>query len=771
MRCFLFLLAAAVCVFTPSASCFAASSDATLSIDTDLVKILDSFDDKKSRNPNDIPKLSDILEAKGTLVFFDNSHSTNERPQLGGIIKTRQSNIVERTLERARRRLFGARQEQEESQEPVFSSRTREEPDWFAQDSSSQEQEPQFLKLNYDGEKVLAAIPPNTLIEVPFLRHIPYFFSRIEILGNGSISVTETIQRVVEPGETAFYGIDRYFGKYHADRTGEKYRTSLTVLEASVDNRPVDARLMPSLLGIRVSVHDGQPLSPGTHQFKITYLFSNKIAEFKNSESDETAPDFKELIWSVTGLHWDIPITRAGAVLIFPQGSQLYSQSAITGQPGRYGQNFNIRKDAENNLSFTLSYPLAAHEGMTVLANWSETDVAPVFQNGRLDRFMLEHGTMAVSLIAFLFVLSYYLATWSSLKKNQSAKTVKAAPLQKRDLSPAVLHYALHNRISSKDLFILLLNMAAKGFLSFGEEADGTLILIKETDKEAGLTPLEKRIGRRLFIKDSTSFALTPANALRLTRIMEETEKSLKKEHRQQFTTFHQTPFLFGILMAVISVIAVSSLSLFPVVTGLTALGCVLLIIPVSIIGNKLYLTLKNQSFKENMLPVILLSLIVAPFIGGLLMLFCFYGLQTTLMTAVFFFITLVCIGVFYTLLRSPSMLGKSILENMEGYKLYLSSQDDTLLSTMRNAGQKIKSLYGKHLPFAVAMDMDKLWTKRFAAFAEEENQLKPDWYKGKLRFDENFTEELANRFDQAFPKKNNTRAAGPSRKSRFKKS
>lgn len=771
MRCFLFLLAAAVSVFTQTASCFAASSDATLSIDTDLVKILDSFDDRKSRNPNDIPKLSDILEAKGTLVFFDNSRSTNQKPELGGIVKTSRSNIVERTLEKARRRLFGAERTQQPDEEPVFSSRTPEEPDWFARDAAPRTREPQFMKLDYNGAKVLAAIPPDTLIEVPFLKHIPYFFSRIEILGNGSISVTETIQRVVEPGETGFYGIDRYFGKYHADRTGEKYRTNLTVLDASIDNRPVDARLMPSLLGIRVSIHDGQPLSPGTHQFKITYLFSNKIAEFKNSESDETAPDFKELIWSVTGLHWDIPITRAGAVIIFPPDSKLYSQSAITGQPGNFAQNFNIRQDAENNLSFTLSYPLAPHEGLTVLANWSESNPAPVFQNGRLDRFMLEHGTMTVSLIAFLFVLSYYLATWSSLKKNQASKTVKAAPLQKRDLSPAVLHYALHNKISSKDLFILLLNMAAKGFLSFGEEADGTLILIKETDKETGLAPLEKRIGRRLFIKDSTSFALTPANALRLTRIMDEAEKSLKKEHRQQFTTFHQTPFLFGILMTIVSVAAVSSLSLFPVVTGLTALGCVLFIIPISIIGNKLYTALKNRPLKDNMIPVILLSVIILPFIGALLMLFSFYGLQTTLMTAVFFFITLVCIGIFYTLLRSPSMLGKSILENMEGYKLYLSSQDDTLLSTMRNADQKIKSLYGKHLPFAAAMDLDKLWTKRFAAFAEEENQLKPDWYKGKLRFDENFTEELANRFDQAFPKKNNTRAAGPSRKSRFKKS
>ena len=112
----------------------------------------------------------------------------------------------------------------------------------------------------------------------------------------------------------------------------------------------------------------------------------------------------------------------------------------------------------------------------------------------------------------------------------------------------------------------------------------------------------------------------------------------------------------------------------------------------------------------------------------------------------------LTCIAAFYTLLQSPSVLGKSLLENLEGYKIYLSAQDDTLLSTMRNADRKIKALYGKHLPFAIALNVDGLWTKRFAAFASGMENLHPDWYKGKIPFDEDFINNLFAAFSSAFP-------------------
>ncbi len=767
MRSFLPFLAI-VSVLTANGSYCYASEQNDITIESDLVEILDSFDSPKGHNPYAAPKLPEILEAKGTLVFFDNSHSSGKKPKIGGNVKVpSSSNAISKTLARARERLFGAKTKQTAASptNPVFTDRTKiNMTDLLNENAAQKETKARFFKLDYDGEKTVSFIPPNTFIEVPFLKHIPYFFSRIEILSSGSVKITETIQRVVEPGENNFTGIDRYFSKYHTDRTGKTHRTNLTILEASIDNTPVLAKLLPDGKNIRISLHASSPQTPGTHLYSVTYLFSNKITEFKNSSETPDSPDFKELILEITGRHWDIPITRAGASVIFPPNSKIYSQTAVTGGVSGYGQNYKIRRDKNNDLSFVLTFPLAPYEGFALMTNWSEKDSMPAFENGKLDRFIIEYGTMTVSLIAFLFVLSYYLATWLSQNKNQEKTNVKASPLQKGDLTPAVLNYALKKEITPNSLLIVLLSMASKGFLSFSDDGNGTLLLVKETDEETGLTSFEKHIAEKLFTKDSTSFALTHANSLRLTRIMADLEKHLVKEYRKKFTVFPQGYFWFGILMAIIAVVSVSSMSLFPQITAMTALASVIVLIPASFIGGKIYTEIRRKTWKENKGKLFKLSLIALPLLICLVGLFVYYSIQTTLLTAVFFFALLICIGIFKTLLRSPSVLGNSILENIEGYKLYLSSQDDTLLSMMRNAESKIKALYGKHLPFAVALDLDQPWTCRFVAFSEQENQLKPDWYKGKLPFTENFIEVLAAEFNKAFPQKTAKKSGSSSR-------
>ena len=757
MRSILFLLTVSIILSINALPYPAAAEDADLIIESDLVKILDSFNSpNEGHNPKAAPKWSNLFEAKGTLVFFDNTNSSGKKPNIQGNFEGSSSgkSILKNILQKARKRLFSKKTSNEKIA-PVFSDRTKNQsPELLFDVPTENIPEPRLMKIKYDGPKALSLIPPNTIVEVPFLKHIPYFFSRIEVLGNGSVKVTETIQRVVEPGETDFKGIDRYFPKYYKDRTGKIHRTHLTVLEASIDNKPVQAELYPDIRGIRVSLHDDSQL-PGTHQYVTTYLFSNKIIEFKNSEENAEVPDFKELIWEVTGTNWDIPITRAAAVLLLPQQSNIHSQAAITGGVNGLGHNYKIKKDKNNDLSFVLSFPLAPYEGLSILANWSEPYVSPMFENGKLDRFIIEHGTMFVSLISFLFVLSYYLVTYLGQKKNQTKNIVKAAPLQKGDLTPAVLNYALKKNISSDSLFIILIGMAAKNFLSFGEDGNGTLLLVKETDKESGLTSLEKQVASKLFSKDSTSFALTHANSLRLARIMTDVEKKLKKEYRKKFTVFPHTYFAFGILMALIAVISLASMSLFPMITALTSLACIIMFIPTVFICEKIYTLIRSAPWKENKFRLFKRVLLLLPLLAILTALFIYYSIQTTTLTAVFFFALLISIGIFKTLLRTPSASGASVLDNIEGYRLYLSSQDDTLLNTMRNAIPKIKALYGKHLPFAIALDLAEPWTHRFVAFSEDENQLKPDWYKGKLPFTEDFINALSVEFGKVFPQKN----------------
>lgn len=713
----------------------------------DLNKVLKSFDGKGKKNKNRGPTREELYPAQGTLIFFDNSEALDEPVDFQQKTTSKDAGFIQRTLDRAKRRLFQREADQQQERfVPTFVSPSSQDT---GQTATYQGRTVSHLALDYDGEKTTTFIPPDALVEIPFLSHIPYFFSRIEIYANGSIGVTETIQRVVQPGEI-FYGINRYFSKYHTDRANNTYRTQITVLEASVNGMPIETKLLPSTFGIRLSTEGEHQMAPGVYTYVITYLFPNKVAEFKNQGGEE---DFKELVWSVTGSHWDIPITRAGAVIIFPQEAEIKAQAAFTGSTGRRTNLYRVKKDVEGNLSFTLTYPLAQGEALRVMANWIEKDPAAVPPESWLDIYIAKHGTATASGIAFFFILSYYLATWITLKKEQATSAGKIKPIQKGDFSPTVLYYALKKKTDGRALMILLTSMASKGFMNIGEDNNGALLLIKKTDKDVGLDTIEKKAARFLFPKNETSFALTEANKLRLERLMQKAQSRIRKEYDQKYITLHQGYFWFGILMATLSVIFISSLSLFGITTFMTAFMCVALSVPLYFLIQPLYKTIRMTD-EDKFWPLLLQTLVILPFLTALGLLLYFYGVQTTFLTSVLFLMTIICICVFYSLLKSPSMLGRSIMDNVEGYRLYLSAQNDTMLTALRNATQKIKALYNKHLPFAIAFDLDKSWTQRFVSFSDEQNDLKPDWYTGKLSFNEDFTEELQKQIEEALPKK-----------------
>ena len=79
-----------------------------------------------------------------------------------------------------------------------------------------------------------------------------------------------------------------------------------------------------------------------------------------------------------------------------------------------------------------------------------------------------------------------------------------------------------------------------------------------------------------------------------------------------------------------------------------------------------------------------------------------------------------------------------------------------------------MKILHDKHLPFAVALDLQTDWTEKFTAAQEGKSAFKPAWYKGDLTVDGTFVDKLFECFALRFPKKTyyfgNNRTSGGSR-------
>lgn len=601
-----------------------------------------------------------------------------------------------------------------------------------------------LYKLEYTGEKTVISMGNHTFIEVPFVKHIPYFFSRLEILSDNNVRVMETIQRVVEPNEKDFKGIRRVFPKFFEDRAGKKHRTQIQVLETGVDGRYIPYEIKPEGNDLVLELKDFNPLTPGVHIFSLTYINYHRIVEYP----DGNGGMFSELIWPVTGNAWDIPVTRAAATVLYPQYAKILARQGLAADGNRVSpENVKIKKDDSGDTSFVLTYPLAPYNGMTLITNWVDPHALPSLKQQKTDLFFAEYGTLSVVGLGLLVLALYYFATYMSMKKNNVPAS--SVSFKKDSLSPAVLYYALHNQIGPKSAFITLLNMASKKFLSFEEEG-GKLKLIKISDNTKMLSKMEKKIVPLLFSKSETSCLLDRSAGLKLERISAVLEKFMKKEYKSNFVQFPMAQFWFGMLLLLIELITLSSVSMFPVQTAIITAIVVSSFIGLYFIGKTIK---KVEKTKKCLLKIIGVACFTSIFVRSLIAL----SVSTTVLTAVLLGISFVGVTVAYHILQMPSVAGKSMLDNLEGYKQYLAKQDETLFMSMRNQENRIRSLYNKHLPFAVALDEDRSWTKRFEKFFKEQY---PSWFSGKILFDESFIDSLYTIFSINFPapKKSNSK-------------
>ena len=90
--------------------------------------------------------------------------------------------------------------------------------------------------------------------------------------------------------------------------------------------------------------------------------------------------------------------------------------------------------------------------------------------------------------------------------------------------------------------------------------------------------------------------------------------------------------------------------------------------------------------------------------------------------------------ALFYHLLKAPTLSGRKIMDQIEGFKLYLSVAEKKRLNLL-NPPEKTPALFEKYLPYALALNVENAWSEQFAevlAKAGTETQpYSPVWYAG----------------------------------------
>ncbi len=99
--------------------------------------------------------------------------------------------------------------------------------------------------------------------------------------------------------------------------------------------------------------------------------------------------------------------------------------------------------------------------------------------------------------------------------------------------------------------------------------------------------------------------------------------------------------------------------------------------------------------------------------------------------------LTMALHGLFAFLMRAPTHGGRLVMDEIEGFKMYLDTAEQDRLDRMRSPALT-PEVFEAFLPYAYALGVENNWCKRFAREIPEEIReqagYNPDWYSGRFR-------------------------------------
>jgi uncharacterized membrane protein len=107
----------------------------------------------------------------------------------------------------------------------------------------------------------------------------------------------------------------------------------------------------------------------------------------------------------------------------------------------------------------------------------------------------------------------------------------------------------------------------------------------------------------------------------------------------------------------------------------------------------------------------------------------------------------------FHNWLKAPTLAGRKLLDQIEGFKHYLEvAEQDQLALTDQPAFTS--NLYEKYLPYAIALNLENAWTAKLNRAIKngviERGYRQPAWYHGHRHHGNHFSDSLSNSFNSA---------------------
>ncbi|HEY0107870.1 MAG TPA: DUF2207 domain-containing protein, partial [Rhizomicrobium sp.] len=578
------------------------------------------------------------------------------------------------------------------------------------------------------------AAPSGAPASIDTTERITDFDSDIAVARNGALTVTETIA-VYVTGEQIRHGIYRDFPTRYTDKNGLRVRVRFDVVSVTRDghDEPYDTEGIDN--GVRVKIGDKDTLvDQGPHSYVLTYVTARQIGFFAT---------FDELYWNVTGNGWIFPIDKAAATIHLPKGAAIRRWSDYTGRQGESGQDATADQLSGDTIRFVTSRQLQPGEGLTVAVDFAKGAIAPPSADELRRNFIADNASAIVALLGMALLFVFYFAAWWQYGRDPKRGTVIPLFAPPAGLSPEAVRYIHKMSYDRKAFAAALINMAVKGFLKISQE-DRVYTLTRTGlgEAEAGLSASETAMAQTLFDAPTGSIELKQDNHSDIQRAISNLKTALKAECDRHYFVTNSGWFWAGVVILALTGVAAALLSddagpasfILIWLSGWSAGTAFLL--------HQAYNNWVDALFGPgsrilNVFGAIVSSLFALPFLGGLFFGFYLFGQSMSVLASGALVLGGVLAYVFYHLLKAPTASGAPILDQIDGFKLFLVTAEKDRLE-MLNPPQVTPQVFEKFLPYAIALDCENQWSRKFAAEAEAAGQAAdqsygylPAWYIG----------------------------------------
>jgi uncharacterized membrane protein len=332
---------------------------------------------------------------------------------------------------------------------------------------------------------------------------IPRFDTRIVVLRDGTIDVTERIEAEFTGSWNGIYRVVPV--KY---RTPQGFNWSIRLdLVSATDSDGTPLRTETSREGHSIKYKMWVPgAENATRTVVLRYRASNALRFFEEHD---------ELYWNATGDEWDVALGMVTAEVFLPDGAAGLRAAAFNGAYGATEREAEVTVGAKD-VRFRMPRPLAFREGLTVVVGWDKGLVREPTRADRAAGFLSDNWPLGIPFL----VLAGMLRLWWRKGRDPKELPIVVRYEPPEGLTPAEAGTLTDETVDMRDVTATVVDLAVRGFLRIEETEEKQFFGFISTEEFTfhrlrpefdwvTLAPHERRVLAGIFEDGSASVKLS----------------------------------------------------------------------------------------------------------------------------------------------------------------------------------------------------------------------------------------------------------------------